>query len=134
MMLTLEQRAAFVEEAPEIFLPIPGGWEKMGRTHIRLAAEWPISNAGRDNLGGRQERVSLLGALPRNLLGGLIQVARISVSVRLGTGRHLSGRANSSPQRSLEHIAKSPTIAVSCRWPLVLGGDCAGARRVLAKS
>jgi len=29
---------AFVEEAPEIFLPIPGGWGKMGHTHIRLAA------------------------------------------------------------------------------------------------
>jgi hypothetical protein len=38
LMLTLEQQAAFVEEAPEIFLPIPGGWGKMGRTHIRLAA------------------------------------------------------------------------------------------------
>src|ERR1700704_6275499 len=38
MMLTLEQQAAFVEEAPEIFLPIPGGWGKMGHTHIRLAA------------------------------------------------------------------------------------------------
>jgi len=37
-MLTLEQQAAFVEEAPEIFLPIPGGWGKMGHTHIRLAA------------------------------------------------------------------------------------------------
>jgi hypothetical protein len=36
-MLTLEQQAAFVEEAPEIFLPIPGGWGKMGHTHIRLA-------------------------------------------------------------------------------------------------
>ena len=36
--LTLEQQAAFVEEAPEIFLPIPGGWGKMGHTHIRLAA------------------------------------------------------------------------------------------------
>ena len=34
-MLTLEQQAAFVEE---IFLPIPGGWGKMGHTHIRLAA------------------------------------------------------------------------------------------------
>ena len=32
------QQAAFVEEAPEIFLPIPGGWGKMGHTHIRLAA------------------------------------------------------------------------------------------------
>jgi hypothetical protein len=38
LMLTLEQQAAFVEEAPEIFLPIPGGWGKMGHTHIRLAA------------------------------------------------------------------------------------------------
>src|SRR6202045_4789496 len=38
LMLTLEQQAAFVEESPEIFLPIPGGWGKMGQTHIRLAA------------------------------------------------------------------------------------------------
>ena len=38
LMLTLEQQVAFVEEAPEIFLPIPGGWGKMGHTHIRLAA------------------------------------------------------------------------------------------------
>ena len=38
LMLTLEQQAAFVDEAPEIFLPIPGGWGKMGHTHIRLAA------------------------------------------------------------------------------------------------
>jgi hypothetical protein len=38
LMLTLEQQAAFVQEAPEIFLPIPGGWGKMGHTHIRLAA------------------------------------------------------------------------------------------------
>lgn len=38
LMLTLEQQTAFVDEAPEIFLPIPGGWGKMGHTHIRLAA------------------------------------------------------------------------------------------------
>src|SRR6266481_1713083 len=38
LMLTLEQQAAFVEEAPEVFLPVPGGWGKMGHTHIRLAA------------------------------------------------------------------------------------------------
>src|SRR5579884_1121809 len=37
LLLTLEQQAAFVEEAPEIFLPIPGGWGKMGHTHIRMA-------------------------------------------------------------------------------------------------
>ena len=38
LSLTLEHQAAFVEEAPEIFLPIPGGWGRMGHTHIRLAA------------------------------------------------------------------------------------------------
>jgi hypothetical protein len=36
-MLTPEQQAAFVHESPEIFLPIPGGWGRMGHTHIRLA-------------------------------------------------------------------------------------------------
>src|SRR5947207_5720978 len=38
LMLTLGQQAAFVEEAPDIFLPIAGGFGKMGHTHIRLAA------------------------------------------------------------------------------------------------
>lgn len=38
LMLTLEQQAAFVEELPEVFLPIPGGWGRMGMTHIRLVA------------------------------------------------------------------------------------------------
>jgi hypothetical protein len=37
LMLTPEQQAAFVEEQPEIFLPIAGGWGRMGATHIRLA-------------------------------------------------------------------------------------------------
>ena len=36
--LTLEQQQSFVEELPEVFLPIPGGWGRMGMTHIRLAA------------------------------------------------------------------------------------------------
>jgi hypothetical protein len=38
LMLTLEQQQAFVEELPEMFLPIHGGWGRMGMTHIRLAA------------------------------------------------------------------------------------------------
>src|SRR6201997_5448271 len=37
LMLTLEQQTAFVEELPEVFLPIAGGWGRMGMTHIRLA-------------------------------------------------------------------------------------------------
>src|SRR5713226_1507891 len=38
LMLTPEQQAAFVGELPEVFLPIAGGWGRMGMTHIRLAA------------------------------------------------------------------------------------------------
>ena len=37
LKLTLEQQADFVREAPDVFLPIPGGWGRMGMTHIRLA-------------------------------------------------------------------------------------------------
>jgi hypothetical protein len=36
LMLTPEQQAAFIEEAPDVFLAIPGGWGRMGATHIRL--------------------------------------------------------------------------------------------------
>ncbi len=38
LMLTPEQQAAFVEELPEVFLPIHGGWGRNGATHVRLAA------------------------------------------------------------------------------------------------
>jgi hypothetical protein len=38
LMLDAEQQAAFVAEAPDIFLPVHGGWGRMGATHIRLAA------------------------------------------------------------------------------------------------
>ena len=38
LTLTPEMQAAFVEEAPEVFVPIAGGWGRMGHTHIRLAA------------------------------------------------------------------------------------------------
>ncbi len=38
LMLTVEQQAAFVGEMPEVFVPIAGGWGRMGMTHIRLAA------------------------------------------------------------------------------------------------
>ncbi len=37
LMLTPELQAEFVGELPDVFLPIHGGWGKMGATHIRLA-------------------------------------------------------------------------------------------------
>jgi len=37
LMLTPEIQAAFLADQPEIFLPVHGGWGRMGATHIRLA-------------------------------------------------------------------------------------------------
>ena len=37
LMLTLNQQADFVEESPEIFMPVAGGWGRMGITHVILA-------------------------------------------------------------------------------------------------
>jgi hypothetical protein len=37
LMLTPEQQAEFVAEQAEVFVPIAGGWGRMGMTHIRLA-------------------------------------------------------------------------------------------------
>src|SRR5450755_3970684 len=37
LMLTPEQQAEFVGGQPDVFLPVSGGWGKMGATHIRLA-------------------------------------------------------------------------------------------------
>ena len=38
LMLTPELQAAFVAEAPDIFIPIPGGWGRNGATHLKLSA------------------------------------------------------------------------------------------------
>jgi hypothetical protein len=46
LMLTPEIQADFVAEAPDVFLPVAGGWGRMGVTHIRLA------KANRDVLMG----------------------------------------------------------------------------------
>ncbi len=37
LMLTPEVQAGFVADAPDLFLPVAGGWGRMGITHIRLA-------------------------------------------------------------------------------------------------
>jgi hypothetical protein len=38
LKLTPEQQAEFVRELPEVFVPIHGGWGRMGMTHVKLAA------------------------------------------------------------------------------------------------
>jgi len=37
LMLTPELQAEFIADAPEVFLPVAGGWGRNGATHIRLA-------------------------------------------------------------------------------------------------
>src|SRR5260370_28427036 len=37
LMLTPAQQAEFLADQPDVFLPIAGGWGRMGMTHIRLA-------------------------------------------------------------------------------------------------
>ena len=46
LMLDPEQQRLFVHDLPEVFLPVPGGWGRMGATHIVLA------NANADVLTG----------------------------------------------------------------------------------
>jgi hypothetical protein len=46
LMITPELQAAFITDRPDLFLPIHGGWGRMGATHIRLAV------ADQDSLRG----------------------------------------------------------------------------------
>lgn len=36
LKLTPEQQVGMVEDAPDVFSPVPGGWGKMGMTRVRL--------------------------------------------------------------------------------------------------
>jgi hypothetical protein len=38
LMLTPAQQALFVEDEPNVFLPVAGGWGRNGATHVRLEA------------------------------------------------------------------------------------------------
>jgi len=46
LMLTPQLQAEFIAEQPDLFLPVHGGWGRMGITHIRLAV------ADKDSLRG----------------------------------------------------------------------------------
>src|ERR1700744_1686334 len=36
LKLSLEEQAGLVEDAPEVFSPVPGGWGRMGMTRVKL--------------------------------------------------------------------------------------------------
>ena len=41
LMLSPEHQKSLIDEAPDVFLPVSGGWGRMGATHIRLAVASP---------------------------------------------------------------------------------------------
>jgi hypothetical protein len=41
LLLTPEQQAGMVEDAPEVFSPFPGGWGRQGSTRVLLAKVAP---------------------------------------------------------------------------------------------
>lgn len=41
LLLTPEQQAGMVEDEPQVFSPVPGGWGQKGSTRVRLAKVAP---------------------------------------------------------------------------------------------
>jgi hypothetical protein len=101
LSLTLEQQAAFVEELPEVFLPIHGGWGRMGMTHIRLAAASVdvLEGALRTAWKLRVEKNAKSGKKPRASKTSGPQVSR----TRSAKPRLQSKRANLTKPRRKNH-------------------------------
>ena len=78
LMLTPEQQAAFVGELPEVFVPIHGGWGRMGMTHIRLSAasEDVLAGALRTAWQLRVEKNRKSGGKNRGLAAGKRAIKR----------------------------------------------------------
>jgi hypothetical protein len=85
-MITVEQQADFVEEAPDIFLPIAGGWGRMGMTHIRLAV------AGEDVLYGALHTAWKL---------------RVEKNAKSGRKVKAAGRATKKPVTTKKNVKRS---------------------------
>jgi hypothetical protein len=57
LLLTPEQQAGMIEDAPDIFLPVPNKWGQRGATLVRLAAVTPdiLEGALRTALANRSK-------------------------------------------------------------------------------
>lgn len=78
LMLTPEQQSEFVAEQPEIFVPIAGGWGRMGMTHIRLAGTnedvlagalhtaWRLRIEKNTKTGGKKRASARRGGVAKN--------------------------------------------------------------------
>ena len=77
LMLTPEIQAAFLADAPEVFLPVHGGWGRNGATHIRLAV------ASEDLLAGALQTAWKL-RVEKNKKGGKPAGRRAGKSAKRG--------------------------------------------------
>ena len=91
LMLTPEQQSVFVEEEPELFLPVHGGWGKMGATHICLA------KANEDALIGALRTAWKLRIDKNEKAGG----RKPATTPRKAVKKH-SGRRPSPPARPVD--------------------------------
>ncbi|HKU21766.1 MAG TPA: MmcQ/YjbR family DNA-binding protein [Terriglobales bacterium] len=76
LLLTPEVQAEFVAELPSVFIPVGGGWGRMGATHLRLseANEDLLAGALRtawkirvEKNAGTRKRASLPGATGKRI-------------------------------------------------------------------
>ena len=79
LMLTPEQQAAFVEDLPDVFLPVQGGWGRNGATHVRLevASEDVLEGALRTAWKLRMEKNANTGRKVRSSVKKM-QARRVS--------------------------------------------------------
>ena len=76
LLLTPEVQAEFIAELPSVFIPVGGGWGRMGATHLRLseANEDLLAGALRtawkirvEKNAGTRKRASLPGATGKRI-------------------------------------------------------------------
>jgi hypothetical protein len=77
LMLTPELQAEFIAERPDLYLPVHGGWGRMGITHIRLSA------ADEDSLRGALHTAWKL-RVEKNRKGSKTASRRVSKSAKRG--------------------------------------------------
>jgi hypothetical protein len=75
LMITPELQAEFLAERPDLFLPVHGGWGRMGMTHIRLKV------ADEDSLRGALHTAWKL-RVEKNRKGGRPASRRVSKSAK----------------------------------------------------
>jgi hypothetical protein len=94
LMITPELQAAFLADRPDLFLPIHGGWGRMGATHIRLA------EADEDSLRGALHTAWKLRVEKNRKTGG----------IKTGIGKTKIGKASPAKKRTSSSTRKKQDL------------------------